>query len=316
MIDTTALGFALGAGLVAALNPCGFAFLPGYLGLVIAGSSQEPSRPAALARAGVATVAMSAGFVTVFGLFGLVVSPLIASVQKYLPFATVVIGILLVALAIWLLAGKDIAVMLPKVSGSAPTARLRSMYAYGVGYAVASLSCTVAPFLAVISTTFKQGSILTGVLAFVAYAAGMAITVGVAALAVALAGSSGAGAIRRILPYVGRIAGVIVLLTGLYVTYYGYYEIRLFFTDAGPNDPIIEAAATVQGWLARRVDTLGVWPLLAALAVLAVAAVGWRGVARRSAARRVAADRCDAGEPSDCDSTKIHPRSDASGEGE
>jgi hypothetical protein len=31
VIDTTALSFALGARLVAALNPCGFAFPPGYL---------------------------------------------------------------------------------------------------------------------------------------------------------------------------------------------------------------------------------------------------------------------------------------------
>lgn len=281
MIDNAALGFALGAGLVAALNPCGFAFLPGYLGLVIAGSSDAPSRPAALARAGAATVAMSAGFVTVFGLFGLVISPLIASVPKYLPFATVLIGLGLIGLAIWLLAGKEIPMMLPRLSGGAPTARLRSMYGYGLGYAVASLSCTVAPFLAVISTTFKQGSVITGVLAFIAYAVGMAITVGVAALAVALAGSSAAGTIRRILPHVGRIAGVIVLLTGLYVTYYGFYEIRLFFTDAGPNDSIIEAAASVQSWLARRVDTLGVWPLLAALAVLAAVAMGWRLLSRR-----------------------------------
>jgi cytochrome c biogenesis protein CcdA len=293
-MDTTALAFALSAGLVAALNPCGFAFLPGYLGLVIAGTSQAPSRPAALARAGAATIAMSAGFLTVFGIFGLVVSPLIVSVQKYLPFATVVIGVLIVAPAIWLLAGKDIAVLLPKLSSSAPTERLRSMYGYGVGYAVASLSCTVAPFLAVISTTFKQGSILTGILAFIAYAAGMAITVGVAALAVALAGSSAAGPIRRILPHVGRMAGVIVLLTGLYVTYYGYYEIRLFFTDAGPNDPIIEAAASVQGWLARQVDTLGVWPMLAALAVLAMATVGWRVFTPRDRARPRADDRRDA----------------------
>jgi len=197
--------------------------------------------------------------------------------------------VLLIALAVWLLAGRDIPLMLPKLSGSAPTARLRSMYGYGVGYAVASLSCTVAPFLAVISTTFRQGSTLTGILAFIAYAAGMAITVGVAALAVALAGSSAAGAFHRILPHVGRIAGAVVLLTGLYVTYYGYYEIRLFFMDAGPNDPVIEAAASVQGWLVRQVDTLGVWPLLAVLAVLAATAVGWRR--RTSRDHRQSADR-------------------------
>ncbi|OOK76439.1 cytochrome C biogenesis transmembrane region family protein [Mycobacterium kansasii] len=117
MIDTAPLGFALGAGLVAALNPCGFALLPGYLGLVIAGGSQTTSRPMALARAGSATLVMSAGFLTVFGVFGLLISPLIASVQKYLPVATVVIGVVLIASAIWLLAGKDIAVMTPKLAG-------------------------------------------------------------------------------------------------------------------------------------------------------------------------------------------------------
>ncbi|HEU4361750.1 MAG TPA: cytochrome c biogenesis protein CcdA [Mycobacterium sp.] len=274
------LGFALGAGLVAALNPCGFAFLPGYLGLVVA-DSDGVSRPSALARAGAATVVMSAGFLTVFGVFGLVVSPLIASAQKYLPFATVVIGVLLIGMGGWLLAGRDISVILPKAAGGAPTARLGSMYGYGVGYAVASLSCTVAPFLAVISTTFQQGSILVGVLSFVAYAAGMSITVGVAAVAVALAGASAGAALRRVLPHVGRIAGVIVLLTGLYVTYYGYYEIRLYFANASPDDPIVDAAAVVQSWLAGTVDKLGAWPLLGVAAVLVVAGLGWRVVARR-----------------------------------
>lgn len=191
MIDTAALGFALGAGLVAALNPCGFAFLPGYLGLVIVGEGQPTTRPAALARAGTATLAMAAGFVTVFGVFGLVISPLIASAQRYLPFATVVIGVLLVALGLWLLSGRDITVIMPKLSGGTPTARLRSMYGYGVAYAVASLSCTIAPFLAVIGTTFRQGEMLTGMLAFLAYAVGMALTVGVAAIAVALLGALG-----------------------------------------------------------------------------------------------------------------------------
>lgn len=279
MIDTAAVGFALGAGLVAALNPCGFAFLPGYLGLVITGAAQTPSRTAALGRAAVATVVMSAGFMTVFGAFGLVVSPLISSAQRYLPFATVVIGVVLVAAAMWLLTGRDLAVMMPRAPGGAPTARLRSMYGYGVAYAVASLSCTIAPFLAVIGTTFRRGDVVTGVLVFLAYAAGMTITVGLAALAVALVGPDAGDAIRRLLPHVNRIAGVVVLLTGLYVTYYGIYEIRLFFAGGDAADPVIEAAAAVQGWLAGAVDALGVWPLLGAAAAVVAWAVGrqmWR----------------------------------------
>ncbi|OBJ87419.1 hypothetical protein A9W97_17525 [Mycobacterium gordonae] len=280
MIDT--IGFALGAGLVAALNPCGFALLPGYLGLVIAGDGQESSRLVALVRAGVATVAMSVGFLTVFGIFGLLILPLIASAQRYLPFATVAVGVLLMVLGVWLVAGKDITVIVPKLSRSAPTAQLRSMFGYGVGYAIASLSCTIGPFLAVISLTFRQGSILTGAVAFVAYAGGMTVTVGVAALAVALAGSAARGALRRILPQVGRIAGVIVLLTAFYVTYYGYYEIRLYFAHGNPDDPIIESAGAVQGWLSRQVDTLGIAPLLAGLAVLVVIAIATGTLTRRA----------------------------------
>ncbi len=300
MIDTAALGFALAAGLVAALNPCGFAFLPGYLALVIA-ESHGVSRLTALARAGAATVAMAAGFLTVFGMFGLVVAPLVASAQKYLPFATVVIGVLLLAFGVWLLTGRDVNVVLPRLAAGAPTARLGSMYGYGIGYAVASLSCTVAPFLAVISTTFKQGSTLSGILAFVAYAAGMSITVGIAALVVALAGAgTGTGlsaAWRRVLPHVGRVAGVIVLLTGLYVTYYGYYEIRLSFTGPGGADgpdPVIRAATAIQGWLARQVDGLGVWPLLGAIGLLVAAASAWRLLARRRARAADPTDTVDA----------------------
>ena len=281
MIDTAALGFALGAGLVAAFNPCGFAFLPGYLGLIVV-RGHDASRATALVRAAAATVVMAAGFLTVFGLFGLLVAPLIASAQQYLPFATVVIGLLLIGIAAWLLAGRELTVIMPRISGAAPTMHLGTMYVYGISYAIASLSCTIAPFLAVIGTTFKQGSFLTGVLAFVMYALGMAVTVGIAALTVAIAGTSAAGAFRRVLPYIGRIAGAIVLLTGLYVTHYGYYEIRLYFQGADPNDPVVAAAGTVQTYFVRQVDNVGVWPLLATFGSLAAGAVLWRAWARRN----------------------------------
>jgi cytochrome c biogenesis protein CcdA len=270
VIDTASLGFALAAGLVAALNPCGFALLPGYLALVIAGGRDEVSRLAALARATAATLAMSGGFLTVFGTFGLIVDPVIASAQRYFPFATVVIGFLLVGLALRLLAGKDIGLRLPGRPRGAPTAQLGSMYGYGVGYAIASLSCTIAPFLAIIGTTFHRGSVFTGVLAFVAYAVGMALTVGIAAFAVALTG--GGAAFRRIRPYAGRIAGVVVLATGLYVIYYGIYEIRVFFTGASADDPVVGAAVVVQTWLARQVEYFGAWRLAAVLVAIAATA--------------------------------------------
>nr|MCH9735629.1 cytochrome c biogenesis protein CcdA [Actinomycetes bacterium] len=137
------------------------------------------------------------------------------------------------------------------------------------------------PFLAMISTTFRRGEVLTGVLAFLAYALGMALTVGVAAMAVALLGSSATGTIRRILPHINRIGGTLVLITGLYVVYYGYYEIRLFFAGGSADDPIIGAAGAVQGWLSDRVDVLGAWPLVGILVMFVAVALLWRVRTRR-----------------------------------
>ena len=149
-------GLAFAAGLVAALNPCGFAMLPAYLALVVRDSRTEERSGAATrggSRALAATAAMTLGFLAVFGTFGLLTVSLASTVQRYMPYVTVLIGIVLVALGIWLLAGVSLRCLLPnrlaRSASWAPTRRLGSMFGYGVGYAIASLSCTVGPFLAV-----------------------------------------------------------------------------------------------------------------------------------------------------------------------
>ena len=113
------------------------------------------------------------------------------------------------------------------------------MFGYGVGYAIASLSCTIGPFLAVTGSSMRSGSTLEGLLVYVAYAAGIALVVGVLAVAVALANSALIDRMRRVLPYVNRISGVVLVVVGLYVGYYGVYEIRLFTAGgsaAGPGN--------------------------------------------------------------------------------
>jgi cytochrome c biogenesis protein CcdA len=243
-----------------------------------------------------ATAAMAAGFLTVFGGFGLLTLSAAATVQRYLPYVTALIGIILVALGIWLLAGREIAVRtLAGGARWAPTARLGSMFTYGISYAIASLSCTVGPFLAVTAAGLRGGSVLGGVSVYVAYAGGFTLVVGVLAVAAALASSVAIERMRRIVPYVNRISGALLVVVGLYVGYYGLYEIRLFTGDGNPVDPVIAAAGRVQGAIAGWVHQRGPWPWLVALAVLSIAALA---AARRASAiakyRR--ADRATAGD--------------------
>jgi len=287
-VDQSLAGLAFAAGMIAALNPCGFAMLPAYLALVVNG--EHTGRPRAVGRALTATAAMAVGFLTVFGLFGLLTVSVASTVQQYAPYLTVVVGIVLVALGLWLLTGRELTALSWNSArlGSrwTPTARLGSMFGYGVGYAIASLSCTIGPFLAVTGTSLRSGSALGGVLVYVAYAAGITLVVGVLAVAVALANSALIDRIRRALPYLNRISGAVLVLVGLYVGYYGVYEIRLFSAGGSAQDPVIGAAGRIQRALAGWVYQHGAWPWIVAVGVLAMAgAAVWVRRRRRTMPR-------------------------------
>jgi len=280
-VNHSVLGLAFAAGLVAALNPCGFAMLPAYLLLVVRGQQfgESPATPPGIVlvgRALAATAGMALGFLTVFGLFGALTISAAATVQRYLPYGTVVIGVVLVALGIWLLSGRELAASRALGPRWAPNLRRRSrvvgMYGYGVSYAIASLSCTIGPFLAVTAAGFREGSIVTGVAIYLAYVAGLTLIVGVLGIGAATASSALAARMRRILPFVNRISGMLLVLVGLYVAYYGAYELRLLTTGTNPRDTVITVAGRLQGTLAGWVHQHGGWPWIAALFVLVVVA--------------------------------------------
>lgn len=280
------IGLAFAAGLVAALNPCGFAMLPAYLLLVVRGQqSTAPVSPiAAVGRALAATLGMALGFMTVFGLFGALTISAASTVQRYLPYVTVVIGVVLIVLGAWLLAGRELRALAPFGPRWAPTARLGSLYGYGVSYAIASLSCTVGPFLAVTGAGLRTGSVLDGVAVYGAYIAGLTLVVGGLAIAVASARSTLVDRMRAVLPFVNRISGVLLVLVGAYVSYYGVYEVRLFDANGNPEDAVIAAAGRLQGTLAAWVHTHGGWPWLLVLTVALIGALAGTWYRRRRGA--------------------------------
>jgi cytochrome c biogenesis protein CcdA len=275
------VGLAFAAGLVAALNPCGFAMLPAYLLLVVRGQQAErrPRVLSALGRAVGATAGMALGFITVFGLFGALTIAAATTVQRYLPYVTVLIGAGLLGLGVWLLSGRELTALTPRparlgwATKFAGTSRVASMYGYGVSYAIASLSCTVGPFLAVTGAALRGGSVLGGVTIYLAYIAGLTLVVGVLAVAAATASTAVAERLRRTLPLVSRASGLLLVLVGLYVGYYGIYELRLIrATTAIPQDGVITAAGRIQGLLAGWVHQHGAWPWVVTLVALAAIA--------------------------------------------
>lgn len=258
-MDVGLLTFALLAGAVAAVNPCGFAMLPAYLSLLVAqappGSAAADTTLAALGRAARFSAGMTVGFVAVFGAFGAVVTPLALSIEPYLPVLTVGTGIVLAMLGAWLLSGRELGVRGLAHRGRGPSSGWTTQVAYGATFALASLSCTVAPFLAVTATALSGGRPWSLATALVAYALGMGTVVLVLAIAAATATASLTAAVRRAGPLVGRLSGALLMGAGAYVAWYGVFELRVL-AGTTTADPVVAAAIGVQEALSRTVAAI------------------------------------------------------------
>lgn len=287
------LALALTAGMLAAVNPCGFALLPAYLSLLVLGDD-SPSRSVAVGRALTATAAMTAGFAALFAVFGLAVQPVAGQVQEHLPWFTIAFGALIATAGAWLLTGRQLPSPAPKLRRAPTVTRsLPSMALFGMAYATASLGCTIAPFLAIVVSAFRTGSTGEGIALFTAYAGGMGLIVGAASLTVALTRTTAVTRLRRLGALAPRIGGGLLLLVGAYVAYYGWYEIRVQH-DPATQDPVIDAAATLQRAIADALDTTG--PAVLAV-VLAALLAGAAVIGRRSRTRSANANRPPRAEP-------------------
>ena len=266
------LTLALTVGMVAAVNPCGFAMLPAYLSSFLGLEAAERDATASLRRAAVVGATVTAGFVAVFGVAGILLGSAETALYEAAPWLTIVIGLALVGLGVAMLAGRQPALALPKpqLGGGGPG--LRSMVLFGVSYAIASLSCTLPVFAVQVANAFDD-DLPSGVAAYAAYAAGMGLVLMTLTLAVALARHSFVAWLRRSVGYVNRIAGALVVVAGAYIAWYGWYEIRIDRDLSG--DPAIDR---VTGWSSVVSDwvnqvgavRLGLLLLLADLLVVAL----------------------------------------------
>jgi len=102
MIDAP-LALAFAAGLVATVNPCGFAMLPAYLSYFMGIDEEEQSRAGALRSALLIGAIVSSGFLLVFGLAGILITAGFRVVIDVIPWVAIVVGIAVIGLgiAIW-----------------------------------------------------------------------------------------------------------------------------------------------------------------------------------------------------------------------
>ena len=226
------LGFAFAAGMVAAVNPCGFVLLPAYLGLFIAernGADQVSTLPR-LGRAIVVGASLTAGFVLLFAMVGLLIGTVAAIVVDALPWLGFSVGVGLILLGGYQLAGGTVYSAIPdqisarlagQRDGGQGLAPVRGGYfLFGLVYGTASLSCTLPIFLGVLGgslTTLEFGPAFGRL---VLYGLGMGSVIMAATLIVALVKSATLRPLRGASRWVGPIGTAFLFLAGGYVVYY------------------------------------------------------------------------------------------------
>lgn len=247
-MELAVLLYALSAGMVATVNPCGFAMLPAYVSYYLATGHEVDQRqrgnpgglrpalelsssglwlqsaPAGtisrLSQALLVGGTLTVGFLVLFALAGTLISLGARVLITAMPWIGLLIGVSLVLLSLWLLLGRHLPLPgLPQIKAGRERT-LKSIFLFGVAYGLASLSCTLPIFLAIVGSAFTTRGVAAGLALFLAYGLGMGAVLMVLTISVALFEGVLVDYLRRLLPYVERISALLLLGAGVYIVYY------------------------------------------------------------------------------------------------
>jgi cytochrome c biogenesis protein CcdA len=222
------LGYAVGAGMVAAVNPCGFPMLPAYLGLFVgtgATSELNPGIGRRVMRAIIVSLTMTAAFMLLFAGAGIALSRGLHAVTQAFPAIGLAVGILMVLVGGWMMAGGTLYVDLgeraaDQLRGIARGTSISAYFAYGIAYALVSLSCTLPIFLVIVGGAATSSGPGAALLQFILYATGMGLVITLLTVAISLLHAAALRSIRLILPFVQPVSAALLLLVGAYLVYY------------------------------------------------------------------------------------------------
>jgi len=220
-------GYSFGAGMVSTVNPCGFSMLPAYLSLYLGDRDDGTASSYFILRGGKALLiatAVTLGFTVLFSFFGVILWAGGYILMQYLPWLGLFVGSVLACLGLFLLAGKSVHTALParlaNLIGTPESQGFSTYFLFGIGYGLASLGCTLPIFLVVVGSAIKSQGVSNGLFQFFSYSLGMGAVLTSLALSLAVFKGGLATYLRRVLPYTGRIAGALLLVSGSYQIYY------------------------------------------------------------------------------------------------
>ncbi len=217
-MDLVLISFAFFAGLQAFFAPCSIALIPAYVGYYVSDKTVHIGRKSQLLFGLRAGSMASLGIITIYAIFGIILSVLGKIIAPVLPWIELITGGILVFLGVSALLGYEFAIRPPVVIKTRSNGTKR-FYLFGVAYAIGALGCTLPVFLVVIFQALAQRGPIGGFINFMVYALTMALLMILFSLIAALSKTAIYMFLTKYMAIIQKSAGILVLFAGIYMIY-------------------------------------------------------------------------------------------------
>lgn len=219
------VSFSFVQGVLAFLAPCAVALLPGYIVAFISRTSeQEPGLATRLGRGLKLAMLSILGILVIYAVAGVMIIVAAQVLKDYMMWITIGMGAVLIVLGIFMLMGKNISFSLNMNNATERTEAIEA-FIFGIAYAIGALGCLFPLFLVVATQAMAAPTAWEGASYIGAYFAGISGMMIATILLSTFAKDLLMKYLRKILPYMERITGGLIILAGIYVI---HYQMSLF----------------------------------------------------------------------------------------
>ncbi|MEP1151722.1 MAG: cytochrome c biogenesis protein CcdA [Balneola sp.] len=212
--------FSFLQGIVAFFAPCAVALLPGYIVAYITRTGESEQQINTKLRRGLKLAFLSIlGILIVYSIAGVFIVLASQVLKTYMKWVTIGMGGILIVLGGLMIAGKSITFSV-NVNQTSSKSEIWEAFIFGVAYAIGALGCLFPLFLIVATQALAAPSLLLGGSYIFAYFLGISLMMITAILLSTFARDFFMKYLRKILPHMEMITGILLVFAGGYVIYY------------------------------------------------------------------------------------------------
>jgi len=207
--------------------------LPAYIGIFITDKNLQKDQKTIsyLQSAIIVSISMGLGFLLVFGSIGIIISLSRDIISEYVDlfhWLGFILGFLLIFTAIYLSSGKKIYFHKPQSLSSKikinSRVKFTNYFFFGISYALASISCTMPIFLALIGSSIAREGFVYGFYQFLVYSAGMTVMIIIITVTISIFKSTFLDKFKKSSKYLDIVSSYILIIVGGYLIFYWLTE--------------------------------------------------------------------------------------------